>query len=395
MKVLTLSTVFPNPCEPVHGTFVFERARALAELVELRVLAPLAWIGPSDRNPVRRRKATPRTETYRGLEITRPSFFYTPGVLKPLDGMALYLSIVATARRMHREHRFDLIDAHFAFPEGFAGALLKRALGIPLVITLRGTLIPLSVYRMRFAAAKWALRQADQIISVSTPLADTARAAGVSSDRIHLVPNGVDAERFPMIDRAVARRELSWEEDGRLLVTVGHLSPRKGFQYIVEAMPRLPTDVHLVVVGGPGPEGNTHDELRRRAGELGIASRFHLVGSRPHAEVAMWMNAADCYILASSYEGCPNVLLEALATGTPAVASRVGEVERFVDEGQNGFLFSSEDAESLVSALRRALETPWDRSAIRASMVARGWDRVAEEVRSVFRLALHRETPRS
>jgi glycosyltransferase involved in cell wall biosynthesis len=178
-------------------------------------------------------------------------------------------------------------------------------------------------------------------------------------------------------------------------VSVGHLSPRKGFQYIVEALPQLPADTHLVVVGGPGPEGDTGGELQRRATELGIESRVHLVGSRPHAEVARWMNAADCYILASSYEGCPNVLLEALATGTPTVASRVGEVERFVGEGQNGFLFSSEDVESLVSALRRALEHPWDRSAIRESMVARGWDRVADEVRSVFRLALHQETPRS
>ena len=96
------------------------------------------------------------------------------------------------------------------------------------------------------------------------------------------------------------------------------------------------------------------------------------------------MNAADVYILASSYEGCPNVLLEALATGTPAVATRVGEVERFVRPGENGYLFDAEDVESLVSMVLKALESTWDRSAIRASMVSRGWDRVADEVLEVF-----------
>lgn len=391
MKVLTLSTVFPNPCEPVHGTFVFERARAVAARTDLTVLAPLAWIGPEDRHFPSRRRRTPRADRYHGLAVHRPTFWYVPAILKPLDGLALYLSVVRTAKALHREHQFDLVDAHFAFPEGFAAALLKRALGVPLVVTLRGTLIANEHYRVRNRAAEWAVRQADQVIAVASPLAERARAIGVPPDRVHLVPNGVDGERFPQLERSVARARLGWGNAGRIVLSAGHLSPRKGFQHVLETLPHLPRDTHFVVVGGPGPEGDVGPELARRAAELGVSERLHLLGARPHAEVALWMNAADVYILASSYEGCPNVLLEALATGTPAVASRVGEVERFVRPGENGYLFDSEDVESLLSMVLRALERTWDRAAIRASMVSRGWDRVAQEVLEVFERAANEE----
>lgn len=393
MKVLTLSTVFPNPCEPTHGTFVFERARHVAKLVKLHVVAPFGWITNTNRNPYQRRRQVQKQDNYNGLPVSRPSFYYTPRIFKPLDGLALFLSILPTVRRLHQQINFDLIDAHFAYPEGFAAALLKGVLKIPLVITERGTLIPFEQTSLsRFRAACWALRKADEVIGVASNLTAKALAVGVPRERVHLIPNGVNAEGFTMIDRREARQRVGWTRDGRLIVSVGHLSPRKGFQEILEILGRLPAETHLAIIGGPGPEGNVGPQLHRRAAELGLSSRLHLIGPRSPNEVAWWMNAADLYILASSYEGCPNVLLEALATGTPVVASRVGEVERFVFPDGNGFLFEANQRESLLAATVHALlKVNWNREAIRASVVTRSWDIVAKEVFEVFQLALQRE----
>lgn len=388
INVLTLSSVFPKRAEPYYGTFVFERARAVGRLTAVRVLAPLSWVRNGHLNFFRRRKMTPAYEEREELRIWQPLFFYIPRFLKPLDGIAMFLSILPVVLRMNRTEQIELVDAHFVFPEAVAGVLLKKVLGVPLVITLRGKLPVLEQYPLRYRMGTWALRQADEVIAVASTLADRAVELGVRQEQVHVIPNGVDTQRFKVISRTEARRRLGWAATGKLIVAVGHLSALKRFHLIVDAVPSLPPDVRVVIVGGPGPDRDVGPELAQQIEELRLSDRVWLAGALAPEQVMLSVNAADLFVLPSETEGSPNALLEALAVATPVVASRVGGVADCVVEGRNGLLFDPADEAAVAPLIADALAREWDREAIHSLAVLRDWESVAQEVCGVFRRAV-------
>lgn len=384
LRVLVFTTVFPNQAQPVHGLFVAERIKHLARVADLRVLAPVPWY-PWIRGGV------PRRERLGDLMIERPTFRYVPRLFKALDGLFLFLSSVATARRIRREFDFDLIDAHFAYPDGFAAMLLGRLFRRPVCVTLRGTIIPLSTDPLRRALCDWTIRRAARVIAVAKNLADRARQGGVPEARISVVANGVDGERFRPQARNVARSSLGLPADGHLLVSVGHLSRRKGFHRVLLALPELFRkfpDLRLAIVGGPGGELDNGPELKALAGELGITERVIFTGAQPPDRVAWWLNAADVVVLASEFEGCPNVVLEAMACGRPVVATKVGHVDQMVPPYAGILLDDPEDLAALARALREALQRTWDPDRIRAHVEPSSWKAVAERVLAQWFCAL-------
>lgn len=380
MRVLSFTTVFPSAVEPQQGLFVLERLRACARRAEIRVVAP---------RPFHDRRPAPRQETVGGLAVCHPTFWYTPRVGKALDGFALYASSLAAARRVAAEFRPEVIDAHFGYPDGFAAALLARSLGLPLVVTLRGT-EPLvgAASALRRRELAWAFAQARRIIAVSHPLAEYARTllAGrrqAAPTGVTVIANGVDIERFAPRPQAEARRALGIPGEGRLLVSVGHLSPRKGFQRVLRVLPDLVgecPDLRFAIIGGPGAETNNEAELRALAAGPSLAGRVIFAGPTPPERVAAWLNAADLFVLASDYEGCPNVVWEALACGQPVVAAKVGEVERMVPGFAGHLIDEADDLPALRSALAAGLAGGHDRGAIRAWAERHGWDGVAARV---------------
>ncbi|WP_207479318.1 glycosyltransferase [Arenibaculum pallidiluteum] len=384
LRVLSLSTVFPNPGAPLHGLFVQERLRHLAAHADIRVVAPVArfpW----------RPHSTVTAERRAGLPVAHPTFRYVPGILKATDGFALAISALPTVRRLMRETGgFDLIDAHFAYPEGFAAALLGRWLGLPVVMTERGTLPMIWEDPLRGRAARWGLRQADRVIAVAEPLAALARAAGVPGERVSVIENGVDAARFHPRDKAEARRAVGCGHAGPLLVSVGHLSPRKGFHRVLDVLPELLRDVPdlaFAIVGGPGKEGDNSADLARRIAERGLERHVIMAGPQSPEGVADWLAAADVFVLASDLEGCPNVVWEAMACARPVVASRVGHVGHMVPDFAGIVFGDAEDRAALQTALAQALQRPWDPARIRAHAEAHTWEGVAERVLAQWRLA--------
>jgi teichuronic acid biosynthesis glycosyltransferase TuaC len=302
----------------------------------------------------------------------------------------LFVSSWAELWRLRRAFAFDLIDAHFAYPDGAAAVLLGRIFRVPVTITLRGTIIPLAADWIRSAIADWALRRADTVIAVSEELAARARKAGVPAGRIWLIPNGVDTTRFAPSDRAEARLRLGLPEEGRILVSVGHLSPRKGFHRVIAALPHLVRefpDLLFAVVGGGGAEGDNRGELESLASALGVARRVRLAGPEPPDRVALWLNAANLFVLASDFEGCPNVVWEAMACGQPVVATSVGHVPHMVPPFAGIVFGAPDDAVLLLAALRQALTTNWDQARIRAHAEHHTWEAIAARV-----LARWRET---
>lgn len=395
MRVLAFTTVFPNSAAPQHGLFVLERLRYCARLAELRVIAPYPFW------PLRR-KGVSSQDICAGLSVEHPVFRYVPRFGKWLDGTFLYFSALPTVRRLAREQDFDLIDAHFGYPDGFAAVLLGRALGKPVVITLRGT-EPLvaAAGPWRRAAMRFALRRATRLIAVSTPLAEFARdmvadAPSGAPPSVTVIANGVDLKRFVPARAEVARAELGLPPEGRLIVSVGHLSPRKGFQRVLRTLPELlrdAPDLHFAVIGGSGAEGSNETELRRLAAAPELAGRVTFAGSEPPERVARWLQAADLFVLASDYEGCPNVVWEALACGLPVVAARVGEIPRMVPAFAGHLIDDADDLLALRAALAAGLAGGHDRSAIRAWAERHDWGAVAARVHEEWTAALAAAAP--
>jgi len=390
LKVLLFSMVFPNAAQPHYGVFVRERMRGLPADVEVRVVAPTPWFPFVARLRPGFRPEVPREEVQDGVRVLHPRFLSFPGFLKCLDGLLMFLWTLPTVIRMRRDFRFELIDAHFVYPEGLAAALLGLALRVPLTVTLRGMLPLLVPFRLRRPQLRFALRRAARVIAVSESLKRDAVALGVPAEKVRVIENGIDPEVFRPVDRIEARRSLGLPKYGPLLVSVGTLAPRKGFHLVMEAMVKLkrrwPT-LRFAVIGGDGPEGAMGAELRQLAAKLKIETQVIFPGPRRREELAVWYSAADLFVLATAHEGCPNVVLEALACGTPVVATPVGNIPDLLDSPQTG-LVVERSVEAIAAGLDRALERAWDRDRVRARVADRSWEVVGREQAEELRAAI-------
>jgi teichuronic acid biosynthesis glycosyltransferase TuaC len=317
------------------------------------------------------------------LSVSHPVFWYIPKLLLSLRGFFLFLSTVAKVGRLRRGFDFDLIDAHFAYPDGFAAILLGRWFHRPVCITLRGTIVQWSARPLGRWLCNWAIRRAERVIAVAHTLAERARQGGVPEDRVITIANGVDCERFRLLDRTTARRDLGIPPDQRLLVSVGHISPRKGFQRVIRSLPRVVAtspEAHLAIIGGKGAEEDNSDQLRALVRDLDLTERVQFVGAQSPDRVALWISAADLFVLASDFEGCPNVVLEAMACGRPVVATKVGDVERMVPPFAGLLLDDPEDTMRLAESIIVGLTRNWDAQRIRDHVAMRSWNDVARRV---------------
>ncbi len=384
MKVLSFSYCFPNAHRPRWGVFVAQRLAALARRreVSVDVCAPVPYF------PLvtRLRSGLPaKVDTRMDLCVHHPRFFYVPGVLKSLDGVFYARGLRRWLARYIREQgRPDILDAHFAWPDGVGVAKLAQRRGIPYSITLRGKIYPCLDQPAQKRQVAVALQHADAIISVSAPMAEQAVALGASADKVHVIPNGIDLGRFQLTDRLAARRALGLPEQVRLLVTVAHMGPRKGHRETVTALAQLPDDVHLVLVGGERHVGRDIRELQRLAERLDVGGRVHFAGPQPYETIPQYFAAADASVLVSYREGCPNVVLESLGAGRPVVASNVGAVPDLIEPGRNGELVPPRDPAATAEAIDKVLSINASPEDVRNSPAVRSWDAVAGDVHRVF-----------
>lgn len=316
------------------------------------------------------------------LRTAHVPFYYVPGMLKSLDGFFLYLSVVKTVQRLRRRFPFNLIDAHFAYPDGFAAVLLARHFSVPVTITLRGTINRLIHYQARRHAVRWALSQADRIFSVSRYLAVLAQSLSIPSEKFVVVPNGVDCEKFRPHDRHLSRQALGIGHDRKVLISVGALAERKGHHRVVEVLPALVKrfpNLLYVVVGGPGVEGDTTLLMMKAVRRWGLEHHVRLVGEVAHELLPRYLSAADVFVLPTRFEGWANVFLEAMACGLPVVTTDVCGNSEVVQKDMR-ILVPFGDAHALQSALHEALLRTWNRDAIVGYAKSYTWDKAAQRV---------------
>jgi len=375
MRVLVLTSMFPHQRNHTRGWAVFQRSVALGALCEIKVVSPqhLAGVEVHDR--------------VGGLEVWRPRWHHVPKFGAVVDGHLFAAAARRAIVQVRASFDFDLLDSHWLYPDGFAAVRLARRFGKPVVVAARGTDVNDFCFRWPVRTlARAALRQATRLVAVSAELKEKMVAAGAVAERISVVPNGVDTSLFRPGDRAATRRALGLPRGAVALLAVGTIVESKGIQDLLAGLadPEVPPGARLYIAGSGTYRGAVEDLARR----LGLEARVVFLGKLSHRDLVRWYQAADLLVFGSWREGCPNVVLESLACGTPVVATHVGAVPDLVKEGRDGFLYEPRSPQAFRRALLKALGHPWDRAAIAEKGSRRTWQQVAHEYLEVFHQAI-------
>lgn len=390
IRVLLFSTLYPSAERPMHGIFVETRLRELLKLdgAQARVVAPVPWFPSTAERfgDYARWARTQWREERHGIDVLHPRYLSLPKVGMTVAPLLLALGARAAISKIREDgFDFDLIDAHYYYPDGVAAALLARWFGRPFCVTARGTdlnLIP--QFRAPRAMIAWAARCADASIGVCGALMDVLRAwPGIDASRLHVFRNGVDLERFKPWPQAQVRAELGISERATLL-SVGHLIERKGHDHAIAALACLRAqghDTQLLIVG----EGELRAQLQAQAKTLAVEPYVRLVGPVPNAELARWYSAADVLVLASSREGWANVLLEAMACGTPVAATDIWGTPEVVTSDAVGLLVKERSGGAFAHAIARMLAQPPDRVAVRRYAEGFSWHETSRRQMELFR----------
>jgi len=394
LRVLTFTALYPNKANPLQGIFIHQRVKHLALRPgnSVEVIAPVpyfpAWM-PGER--WRKFSQIPREEVIEGVLIHHPRYPLLPGISMPVHGMLMYWASLPLAQHLQRKEQFDCIDAHFVYPDGFAAVRLGRKLGLPAVVSARGSDINLySSFRAIRPMLRWTLLHGDGAIAVSDDLKNKIIALGIPESKIRVISNGVDAERFQPRDAKSARKQLGLPEEGSIAVSVGSLIESKGHHLLIAAIAELARSfpqLRLYILG----EGAYRSTLEQLVREKKMQDRIFLFGTRPNEELSLWFSVADLSCLMSSREGWPNVVSEALACGTPVLATRAGGIPEIISSPDLGMLVER-NVQSIVVGLERALTKPWNRAEIARHSRSRSWDAVAAEVEAFLQSTIPGES---
>lgn len=310
------------------------------------------------------------------------------------------LSSIRTLLALAGQKRFDLIHAHWVLPNAPAAALVARLKHLPLVISLHGSDVFVAEKGRAFgAAARWCFNRAAAMTSCSDDLINRAVALGADEARISLIPYGADTKVFRVseADTQQVRQRLGLCPDDVMLLAVGRMVYKKGFEFLVAAMPHIlqyAPNARLVFVG----YGDLRDELERQANTAGLNSHIVFAGKVPRQEIPAYFGASDVVVVpsvrdaAGNVDGLPNVVLEAMAAGKPLIASNIAGFPDVIHDGENGLLVREKDPAALADAVLALARAP----ALRKQMGDAGrvqihsklsWENVARHFIEVYESA--------
>jgi glycosyltransferase involved in cell wall biosynthesis len=353
MRLITYTNLFPDPDRPRHGVFVRERLEQIVR--EPGISAEVIAIRPGGTS-----RGTSKGKIDGPIPVVYHSVPKLPGVTNWIDPI-IWARWSRSVVRDTIGNNLDnvILDAHFLYPDGVAATLIGRALGIPVVLTARGSDVNVKCANPVMRSwIRWSAARSAGLITVSQALLDKLRSAGVHCRRTCVIPNGVDLARFRPVDREILRTRPG--VDGEILLSVGHLLPAKGHEWAIRALPLLP-ESQLVVVG----DGPDRDRLVRLANEIGVTSRVSFVGTVDPDRMPALYTAADVLILASEREGMPNVVLESLACGTPVVASGVGGIPEVITSPVAGRVINDCNEVTIAEAVKARRTSEVSRESVR------------------------------
>jgi teichuronic acid biosynthesis glycosyltransferase TuaC len=354
MRILYLSSVFPQVYEPTRGVFSQQLCRALSARHELRIIAPRPWVDEV-RHPFRSQSTDQDDLSQRaGWQAYRPRYFYPPGMLRGMHAFCMWASIRRGVLRLLKEFMPDCVLSYWIYPDGAVAIRAAQSVGAPAVVMVGGSdvLVLPQQARWRRRTVK-VLRAADAVVTVGDELKAETIKLGIAEDKVFVNPQGVDRRIFKRGDQKAARRRLMIPREGKMLLWVGRMVPVKGIDVLLKASSLLRDrglGFRLYLVG----DGPLRRPLESECRAQRLCEIVRFVGPVPHDELPNWYCAADVTVLPSRSEGVPNVLRESLACGTPFVASQVGGTAEIAQDPLNR-LVPPGDHTALAEAIAQAL----------------------------------------
>lgn len=386
VRTLLFSTLYPSSVRPVHGIFVENRLRELLKsgAVQTKVVAPVPWFPSMSEcfGEYGRFAATPHFEIHNGIEVHHPRYFLPPKIGMNIAPYSIAIGALPTIRKLIAAgFDFDLIDAHYYYPDGVAASIIAKKLGKPFVVTARGTdinLIP--QYSHPRNLIRKTAHQAYASIGVCKALMDSLAELGAERSKLHVFRNGVDLNRFKPEDPQLARQRLHLPTNCKILLSVGHLVERKGHDIAIRSLVELPEDFHLLIAGA-GPERQPLETLTQ---SLRLSARVTFAGQVANSELRWWYSAANALVLCSSREGWANVLLESMACGTPVVASNIWGTPEVVSCDTAGRLIKERTPTAVAEAVMDLSRHYPKRSAVRQFAEGFSWDETSLAQKKLF-----------
>ena len=377
MKIAVITPYFPSSAEPWQGRSAYQTLRLVARKSDVSVFFPYAaypaWLKPR----ARIYHSLDASYSLPDVKVAYHSYAALPLISRPVNGWMEERALFSHVR----DFGPDLIFSCFLYPDGYAALKIGKRLSVPVVAMSIGSDInrigdPVSAMHTRTV-----LRESDYLVTVSGDLCRKAVTMGAHPERARAILNGCDLSVFHPQDRTNAREKLGIDSNCQAAVYIGRMDVKKGLRELVEAAVSLHEkrrNLHTYMVGvGPDRPVIEAAILAQNA-----SSYIHAMPGCLPDEVAVWMAAADLVTLPSYMEGCPNVVLEALASGRPVVATEVGGIPEILNDAC-GSLVPARDPVALAHALDAVLGRTWSAEAISAQG-SRSWSTVAEELGGVF-----------
>lgn len=385
IKTLLFSSLYPNSRQPRHGIFVETRLRQLLSSgqVETKVVAPIPRF-PLKFGIFKRYSeldTVPAYEIRNDIDVYHPKYTLIPKIGKNLTPKSMAAAALPVIKDIIKNgFDFDIIDAHYFFPDGVAAAIIAKELNKPLVITARGTDVNLFAdYKRPGQMIMDAANHSRAVICVADSLRQKLISKGVDADKITVLRNGVDNNVFKPADdaeRIDLRKKLKIENT--TLLAVGNLTQIKGFDLLLDAIAML-AEINLIIIG----EGEEKKNLLQQASQLNISKRVRFVSNISQNELREYYVAADLLALTSVREGMPNVVLESIACGTPVVATDVGGVSEVLTENC-GIIIKNRDADQLAAAINETLGGKFNRDTVAAIGAENSWQETTKGQLEIF-----------
>jgi glycosyltransferase involved in cell wall biosynthesis len=381
-----------------NGSFVKEQVDCLSNTFEqINVISALSYFPKFMLNSERFRSIVkyvsyPENYSYGNISVYFPKYFPLPTSPDFFMLSRKHLNFHAIHGLITREKiGFDIVHSHFIFPAGYVGMKLKERYHVPFIITAHGG----DVYKAPFKNDKWfqlsksILEHADKIITTSIRNFNIiTREIGISEQKVYIIGNGFDNNKFYQMNQRQIREKLSLPQDKKILLSVGNLVEIKGHKYLVEAVNKVLAkrkDILCIIIG----RGIGKEKLQNQIDSLGLNDFIKVINGVSHDEVPFWMNACDLFVLPSLDEGFPTVIPEALACGKPVIASRVGGIPEIINNKDIGELFQKKNVDGLVTAIINALNKEWDHEKTIKYAQGYTWDNIANKLKYIYKDCLN------
>ncbi len=388
LKVLVLTQLFPRPDNPALGAFVAARVAAMSRLADVRVFAPVPHAPPMRRYSHYRN--APRAQlTDEGVQVWRPRYVVAPKTATFIQGPTMYRAALAAFKRYCGSEGWwpDVIDGHFAFPDGYAAVRLGARLEVPATVTCHGTdLAKYPSMPLAGALLRRGLKAADRVVGVSPQLARCAVELGCRPQNVRLLVSGVDDELFRIHDKNDCRRLLGLPREGYVVVCVASLDPNKNQRVLLEALALMKRQSaseplpYLVLLG----QGPSRQALQQQTHAMGLESNVIFAGTCKHDQVPIWLSAADCLALASKREGWPTVYYEAMACGLPVLTSAVDAAKHAIEDQRYGSIVWPNSGEAFAAAITEARKRSFDTQLLRSCAQQHTWRAWAQSMLALF-----------